>query len=113
MKVRALDENHDWTMGHKYSSDAIAQNVKTAILRLFNDWFLDPQSGIKWFNYLSKNPNLQALQREIKNEVLSVKEVAELNKFDIKISPERKATINLTYTDIYGLKNEVSVYANY
>nr|DAJ59717.1 MAG TPA: hypothetical protein [Caudoviricetes sp.] len=32
MKVRAIDSEGDWLLGHKADSAAIAQNVKTQIL---------------------------------------------------------------------------------
>nr|DAR65334.1 MAG TPA: hypothetical protein [Caudoviricetes sp.] len=57
MKVRAIDSEGDWLLGHKKDSAAIAQHVKTQILSLYNDWFLDFENGVKWFNYLAKNPN--------------------------------------------------------
>lgn len=111
MKVRAIDKDHDWLIGHKTQSEAIAQNVKTAILCLYNDWFLDPQSGIKWFNYLAKNPNLNALKSDIKSVVLGISGVVSLNSLEISLN-DRGAVINLNYTDIYGIKSEIKEYAN-
>ena len=65
MRVRAIDSEGDWLLGHKAYSAAIAQNVKTQILSLYNDWFLDFENGVRWFNYLSKNPNTDKMRDEI------------------------------------------------
>ena len=111
MQVRELDKNHDWTLGHLNASEAIAQNVKTAVLSLRNDWFLDLEYGVKCFDYLAKNPNLQAMESDIKNMVLNVEGVASLNKFSINLNG-RVAKIEISYTDIYGQNSEVSVNAN-
>ena len=51
MIVRQLDDNHDWTFGHGLgnyldSSEAIAQCVKTKLLALKRDWFLNREDGI-------------------------------------------------------------------
>ena len=45
MKVRAIDEGHDWKFGfnqsdYKEFSEAVKQNVLTAILMVRGDWFL-------------------------------------------------------------------------
>lgn len=111
MKVRALDENHDWTLGYKTESKAIAQNVKTEILSLYNDWFLDFENGIRWFNYLKKNPNILSLKRELKRQVLEVDGVKSLEKLDL-VMDERKAIVSIEYIDIYDERQRVSANAS-
>lgn len=111
MKVRALDKNHDWTLGHKTQSEAIAQNVKTAILSLYNDWFLDLEHGIKWFDYFEKNTDTVALEQDIKNSVLSVDGVVSLDEFDLS-SVDRQVKIELSYTDVFNKQNKVLVDAD-
>ncbi|WP_169753526.1 hypothetical protein [Campylobacter mucosalis] len=113
MRVRAIDKDHDWLIGHETQSKAIAQNVRTAILCLFNDWFLEPDSGIKWSEYLTKNPNLTALNSDIKNAVLNVQGVVSIDSYNLVLNTERKATISLSYTDIYGQNSEVKEVAGY
>ncbi|MDC9606874.1 hypothetical protein [Xenorhabdus griffiniae] len=117
MRVRRLDNHHDWTFGngrndYATTSEAIAQSVKTRLLSLHNDWFLNPDHGIRWFDYLRKNPNLMAMESELKGAVLNTDGVTEITYFDIKISADnRQSQIGVTYIDIYGQKNEVNTYA--
>lgn len=111
MKVRALDENHDWSMGHKLKSEAIAQNVKTQILSLFNDWFLDFENGIKWFDYLTKNTNLNKMRDEIKKQILKADGVVSLETLNINLV-ERKAIIQVQYSDIYNENLKVLINAS-
>ncbi|OWO79302.1 hypothetical protein B5C26_21230 [Photorhabdus luminescens] len=114
MRVRRLDNNHDWTFGNSRSdyatkSEAIAQSVQTRLLSLRNDWFLNPDHGVGWFNYLRKNPNLMTMESELKSTVLNTSGVHEITHFDIKINVDsRKSTIEVTYIDIYGNKKEVN-----
>jgi hypothetical protein len=117
MRVRRLDGNHDWTFGNSRNdyatkSEAIAQSVKTRLLSLRNDWFLNTDHGIRWFDYLRKNPNLMAMESELKSAVLNTEGVTEITYFDIKIGADnRQSLVEITYIDIYGYKNEVSTYA--
>ncbi len=115
MKVRRLDASHDWTFGggirnYARDSEAIAQNVRTALLSLYSDWFLDLEHGVKWFRYLTRNPDLQAMETELKNTVLNVDGVSQLTGFEIDLDPDtRQCTISVTYIDIFDKKNGVNI----
>ena len=111
MKVRAIDSEGDWLLGYKADSAAIAQNVKTQILSLYNDWFLDFENGVRWFNYLSKNPNTDKMRDEIKRQILSVEGVSSLEILNININ-ERKATIEVQYRDIYDESQRLYINAS-
>ena len=111
MKVRAIDSEGDWLLGHKADSAAIAQNVKTQILSLYNDWFLDFENGVRWFNYLSKNPNTDKMRDEIKRQILSVEGVSSLESLSINTN-ERKATIEVQYRDIYDESQRLYINAS-
>lgn len=111
MKVRAIDDNGDWLLGHKKGSKAIAQNVKTQILSLYNDWFLDFENGVRWFDYLAKNPNLDKMRNEIKRQILSVDGVSSLEILNISLN-ERKATIEVEYRDIYDESQRLYINAS-
>jgi hypothetical protein len=117
MRVRRLDAGGDWSFGsgrnsYANGSEAIAQCVKTRLLSLHNDWFLNRDDGIKWFNYLRKNPDLRAMEVELKSTVLKTFGVDTLLSFDIKI-PEgmRTAVITVVYLDIYGSTKGVTTNA--
>ena len=111
MKVRAIDSEGDWLLGHKADSAAIAQNVKTQILSLYNDWFLDFENGVKWFNYLAKNPNTDKMRDEIKRQILSVEGVSSLEILNINLN-ERKAAIEVQYRDIYDESQRLYINAS-
>ncbi|WP_107770812.1 hypothetical protein [Campylobacter concisus] len=111
MRVRAIDSEGDWLLGHKADSAAIVQNVKTQILSLYNDWFLDFENGVRWFNYLSKNPNTDKMRDEIKRQILSVEGVSSLEILNISTN-ERKATIEVQYRDIYDESQRLYINAS-
>ena len=111
MKVRAVDNNGDWLLGHKADSAAIAQHVKTQILSLYNDWFLDFENGVKWFNYLAKNPNTDKMRDEVKRQILSVEGVSSLEILNINLN-ERKAAIEVQYRDIYDKNQRLLINAS-
>lgn len=107
MRVRKLDANHDWMFGRSQAdyytaSDAVAQRVKTTLLSITNDWFLDESHGIPWFEFWVKNPPLMRMEREIKSAILNIDGVERIDTFDLQITEERECTIELSYTDIYG-----------
>ncbi|QHJ84960.1 MAG: hypothetical protein [Bacteriophage sp.] len=114
MIVRELDKNHDWTFGRSKSnyidkSDAISQCVKTKLLALKRDWILNTDDGIAWFDYLTKNPNVKQLERDIKAEVFKIDGVIEITEFDILLdSVTRAFLIQITYRDKYNDTREVA-----
>lgn len=114
MKVRELDKNHDWSFGLSLAnyldkSQAIAQCVKTKLLSLKNDWFLNRNDGIEWFDYLTKNPNTRQLEIDVKTEVFKVDGVISIDSFDILLDTDtREFLIQISYTDKYNNSNEAS-----
>ena len=117
MKVRRLDKNHDWTFGaglvnYALDSEAISQRVKTALLSLFADWFMDMEHGIKWFNHLLKNPDLQTMETELKTSILHVNGIVRLTNFGISMDVDtRNCTVTVSYIDMFDEENEVSIHA--
>ena len=115
MIVRELDNNHDWTFGRGFAnylngSDSIAQCVKTKLLALKRDWFLNRDDGIAWFDYLTKNPNTKQLEIDVRTEIFKVEGVLNIDEFDILLDPEnRQFLIQITYTDKFNNINEASI----
>lgn len=114
MKVRAIDESHDWKFGNNQSdykdgSDAIKQNILTSVLSVRGDWFLALNDGVDWVNYLGRSSNLQLLESDLKSAILGVDGVLSIDNISIDLAREkRKATINIEYTDIYNTNNSVN-----
>lgn len=115
MIVRELDSSHDWTFGRGIAnylngSDAIAQCVKTKLLALKRDWFLNRDDGIAWFEYLTKNPDTKQLEIDVRTEIFKVDGVIHIDEFDILLDPEnRQFLIQITYTDKFNNINEASI----
>ena len=115
MIVRELDSSHDWTFGRGFAnylncSDSIAQCVKTKLLALKRDWFLNRDDGIAWFDYLTKNPNTKQLEIDVRTEIFKVEGVLNIDEFDILLDPEnRQFLIQITYIDKFNNINEASI----
>lgn len=118
MIVRELDGDHDWTFGrgtanYLTESEAIQQCIKTKLLALKGNWFLNTSDGIAWFDYLEKNPNTVQLERDVKAEINSVDGVTSITSFDIQLdSVRREFLIQVTYLDKYNNTNEVEFNVN-
>lgn len=118
MIVRALDPQHDWTFGrgkanYLTESDAIKQSIKTKLLALKGNWFLEPNDGIAWFDYFEKHPNITELEREIKSTIAGIDGVTEISSFDVLIDNiTRIFLIQITYSDKYNNTNEVEFNVN-
>lgn len=114
MKVRGLDENHDWTFGsgmanYKSESEAINQCVLTTLMSYRGDFFLNLEHGVNWFAYLAKNPDVKAMRQDIKDRVFEVEGVYSINDLSIQYDTvTRKAYITLKYTDIYNVSDTVT-----
>ena len=72
---------------------------------------MDFENGVRWFNYLSKNPNTDKMRDEIKRQILSVEGVSSLEILNININ-ERKATIEVQYRDIYDENQRLLINAS-
>mgnify|MGYP000459845906 CR=1 FL=1 len=113
MRTRRLDSNHDWMFGsgrgdYATESLAIAQSVETRLLSLYGDWFLNREHGLKWFDWLQKNPDLMQMESALKKTVLNTEGVTEITAFSISLDPDsRRMTVQVNYNDIYGENNEV------
>ena len=116
MSVRKLTTDGDWTWGQgraNYISNSaeIAQNVSTRIKSFKNDWFLDTGKNIDWFAILGNYATEQTMRREIERVTIETDGVKSIEKLDIVVGTDRKATINIEYTDIYNksFRNEIGL----
>ena len=113
MSVVKLDKNGDWTFGQQKAGyisgqDEIKQNVITRIKSFRNDWFLDSTANIDWFSILSSRSSEGTARKQIRSTVLNTDGIVKLNNLSIEINREtRLAQISITYTDIYGIENEI------
>lgn len=108
MKVAGLNSNDDWRFGRGRAtyikdSEAVAQNVVTRIREFKEDWYADVNKGIDWLTLLGSRNTRKQIENEIRRVVLQTSGVASLDSLEIiSNTSARRATIRLTYTDIYS-----------
>ncbi len=93
-------------------SDSIVQAVKIALQCFKGEWFLDPDSGVPFFqDVLVKNPDPSVLQTVFRDAILEVPGVLALNA--LELAQDRGArTLTVTFrvsTDVGELDGSVSV----
>jgi hypothetical protein len=108
MKVRALDNNLDWTFGkgkanYISSQKAIRQNVLTRIKSFTNDWFSDINNGIPWIELLGQKQTRKRILRAIESTVLQTEGVLSIQKLEaLENKDKRVLNITIRYTDVFG-----------
>lgn len=114
MRVRRLDDKHDWTFGSGLSNYAIdgeatRQCIITILLSFRFDWFLDEDHGINWFAYFVKNPNIKVMENDIKRHILNVDGVDELIELRLDLDTiTREMIVTVRYNDIFGTTQEIN-----
>lgn len=116
MLVRRLDEGHDMTFGQgiaNYARDdeATAQSVRTRLMLLAGEWFLDTDAGVPYLQEIMVKPaNLPLAESVIKQTILETEGVAELRAFSMNYDREtRRLTIQATVANIYGTVSNIKV----
>ena len=105
IKVRALDKNGDFSFGQglaNYINDdnAIIQNVKTRLKSLKNDFFLDSEANIAWFDILSQLNNQDLVINEIYRVTLGTDGVVQIIDISLINLEKRNATISVKFATI-------------
>ena len=116
MLVRRLDDNHDMTFGRGIADmarddEATAQAVKTRLLLLKGEWFLDIEAGVPYLQQIMVRPsNLPLAEAIIKRTILDTEGVAELQSFAMTYDREtRRLTIQATVANSYGTVANIKV----
>lgn len=106
MRVRRIDSNGDWQFGRGLSDyarddEAIGQNVITRLKSFKNDWFLDVDAEIDWFDLLGRKGTQEEIEREIERVTLATDGVLQLNS--LKLTKQiRNVTISMNITTIFN-----------
>lgn len=114
MRVRAVDETHDWTFGlgkqdYKIDERAVAQNVKTRLLSFYRDCFFDLNAGLDWFNLLGKGTK-SLLLLAIKMVISQTEGVFGVNSVDIVYDEyTRQITIKYDIKTVYSRSYQENV----
>lgn len=107
MRVRRLDKNHDWTFGNgimNYAdkSEAIKQVVKTRLWSFVDDWFLDMEHGLPWFEFMENPQKINELEVPIMAYILATEGIKKVNNFKVYFESEsRRLIVEFSYVDIY------------
>lgn len=111
----ALDKDtHDMFLdgeeiGRYAGVDEVAQHIKQRLLFFFEEWFLDRDAGVPWFQEIFVKPERKALvDARLKKEITDTEGVDELLFFDSVIDFERRSydLIKFTVRTQYGLLEE-------
>jgi hypothetical protein len=114
MNIRRLDAQNDYVMGRPNGrlrdAAAVAQLVVTNLLLAWGEWFLDPTSGVSWYDLEDGNQAIlgghadQAFaENEIKRVILSTTGVAQLLSFSLVLDHEtRRATVAADVVTVYS-----------
>jgi len=108
MKVSGLDTNDDWVFGrglasYKKDADAIGQNVKTRLKAFTDDWFLDTDNGINWFELLGTRDNEAKIRRAIEKSVLQTEGVIAIKSLEITNINNRDLTFQIMYINVFNV----------
>lgn len=109
MRVRAVDEENDWTFGkgrsnYKYDINALAQNVKCRLQCYLGDNFFNLSGGLDWFNLIGSK-NILRLRLEVTTCILNTYGVLGVTSFNISINEDREFSIQYSIDTIYGELN--------
>ena len=109
--VYALDSNWDMyldpvtkRLARLYGSDAIMQAVKSRLLLVQQEWFLDLDEGLPWFtDMFGAGANLFKIRTYIAKRILGTDGVISLKTLTIDFNKaERKLDIYFEYVDETG-----------
>ena len=108
--VYALNEFHDYYLDENgnrarlYNSDAVAQTVKTRLLLIREEWFLDLDAGLPWFDeMLGKYSSIDKVKSFISSQILNTDGVTEIVRLDVVVDrATREFTMAYEYKDEYG-----------
>ena len=98
--------------GDVSATDSIVQAVRIRLLWFFSEWRLGPGFGIPYFeNILVKNPNEVKVRHLIREAVMSVEGVTNVQGVGLSIDKKtRQGTITVTFsTDEQTYKEEVKI----
>jgi len=116
MIVRRLNNDFDISFGHGLSDyardqEAVAQNVRTRLQLLREEWFLDVDAGVPYLQEIMVKPaNLPLAESYIKQTIIDTDGVDELRNFSMDFDREtRKLVVSSTVSTIYGTTDNIKV----
>lgn len=116
MLVRRLDGNHDMVFGNGFAdfaadAESVAQRVKTRLLLLREEWFLDMNAGVPYLQEIATKPaNIPLAEAIIKRTILETEGISTIRSFAMRYDRNiRKLNIQATVTTIYNDLSDIKV----
>jgi hypothetical protein len=115
MITRRLDSNFDMTFGHGLAdflteTEAIGQNIKTRLLLILPEWFLNITEGTPWRSILGVRFDRNYSETALRKRILETDGVTKITMFKLAVnSSTRKAVLSVTVETIYSTLVSVQV----
>ena len=86
-------------------AERIAQQILITLRFWYGEWFLDTEDGTPYLEYiLVKNPNISHIKQILRERILSVEGVSNLESLEVNYNPqERYLLVEYSATTNYGL----------
>lgn len=109
MRYRALDENGDMQFGGGAgqwmvnSPEAVAQAVKTRLLLMAGEWFLDVTEGTPYSTEILGEHTATTYDWAIRNRIALTPGVSEIQSYASQLDSDTRAlSVQATISTIYG-----------
>ncbi len=109
MSVYAINKEHDMFIVNgqvaRYTkSDTVMQTIKTRLLTVQEEWFMDLSAGLPWYTKIMvKNADLYKVRNYLSREIIATKGVTSLVSLALSYNnKKRKVDVIFKYNDIYG-----------
>lgn len=106
MRVRALDNSHDFLYGkgqndYVTANAAIAQNINTRLSSFLGDCFFDQGAGVDWFNLLGGKDEI-SINLAVSAVILNTDGVTGIIQTTITLDATRVLTVAYNVQTIYS-----------
>lgn len=109
MRYRRLSDDGDYTFGQGNlnflvdSPETVAQHVKTRLLLLFGEWFLDDQDGTPYATQVLGAHTRATYDQAIRTRVLDTEGVTEITAYSsTENTVDRSLAITMTINTVFG-----------
>lgn len=114
--TRRLDKDHDITFGlglanFTKDAEATAQNIRTRLMLLQGEWFMDTDAGLPYLQRFAQKPtDLAYAESVIKKTILETEGVKALAAFSMVFDGNtRQLVVQATVTTIYADISDIQV----
>lgn len=109
MRYRKLDKNGDYSFGHSRQDfyidnpDAVAQAVRTTLLLIQGEWFLDITAGTPYFNQILQENTRLLYDSAIKDTIQGVQGVTGIVAYSSNLrTVTRSLVVSVTISTQFG-----------